>query len=81
MSTREENMLRQVVANAFRATSFEEFFVIDESLPAEVTRQIASPADVAAALNHWRSMMIEAIDEVVQRLSRGPSCAGGDAPM
>jgi hypothetical protein len=78
MTTREENMLRQVVFNAWNPAHmpFEDFFVIDQSLPEEVTRQIAGSADVAAALNCWRNMMVAAIDEVVERLSRGPSCAG-----
>lgn|SRR5262249_18057188 len=80
MPTREESMLRQVAANAFRGyLSFEELFVIDKSLPEEVTRQIATPADAAAALDCWRNMMVAAIDEVVERLSRrssGPSSAG-----
>jgi len=65
---RGEDMLRQVAANAFGTTPFEEFFVIDESLPAEVTRQIATPADAAAALACWANMMFSAIDGVVHRL-------------
>ena len=68
MTTREESMLRQVVANAWNPEMpFEEFFVIDASLPAEVTRQIATPADAAAALDCWRSMMHAAVDAVAER--------------
>jgi len=65
--TREEMMLRQVWANAFSALPWSDAFVVDQSLPAEVDRQIASPADVAAALDCWRTMMVAAIDEVVRR--------------
>lgn len=66
MPTREENMLRQVAANAFRLISFEELFVIDESLPAAVTEQIAGSADVAAALDCWRGLMHAAVDAVAE---------------
>ena len=62
-------MLRQVAANAFTATSFEEFFVIDESLPKEVARQIAGAADVAAALDCWRDKMHAAVDDIFLRLT------------
>jgi hypothetical protein len=60
-------MLRQVVANVFTHTAFEELFVIDHSLPNEVVEQIATPADVAAALDCWRNKMVAAIDVVVHR--------------
>jgi hypothetical protein len=67
--TRGEHMLRQVAANLGGPhMTFEEFFVIDESLPAEVTRQIATPADATAALACWSNMMFAAIDRVVHRL-------------
>jgi hypothetical protein len=66
--TREEMMLRQVWANTFGCLGpLEEAFVIDHSLPAQVAEQIASPADVAAALDCWRTKMVAAVDEVVRR--------------
>jgi hypothetical protein len=67
--SREEMMLRQVWANAFTHLPWSDAFVIDESLPLEVTRQIAGPQDVAAALDCWRSKMVAAVDEVVIRLT------------
>ena len=71
MTTREESMLRQVVANRFGGvTSLEEFFVIDATLPAAVARQIATPADVAAALDCWRDLMHAAVDDVYLRQMR-----------
>jgi hypothetical protein len=82
--TRGEMMLRQVWNNTFAppaklreewATSgpsdWEEIFIIDESMASEVARQIASPADRAAALDCWRNKMVAAIDAVVLRHKGG----------
>ena len=65
--TREESMLRQVAANAFGHLTFEDLLTIDESLPGEVSRQIAGSADIAAALDCWRDLMHAAVDAVVER--------------
>jgi hypothetical protein len=66
--TREEMMLRQVWANAFEPhLPWSDAFVIDHCLPCEVVRQIAGTADVAAALDCWRNMMVAAVDAVVAR--------------
>jgi hypothetical protein len=66
--SREEMMLRQVWANANEPwMHFDEAFTIEEYLPREVTKQIADPADVAAALDCWRNMMVAAVDEVARR--------------
>jgi hypothetical protein len=67
LPTREEMMLRQVWANTFIYSAWDKAFIIDESFPSEVTRQIAGPADVAAALDCWRNKMVAAVDEVVRR--------------
>jgi hypothetical protein len=65
-------MLRQVWANAFNAYWWDsDAFFIDESLPRAVVNQIASPADVAAALDCWRNMMVAAVDAVVARYKSG----------
>jgi prophage regulatory protein len=82
--TRGEMILRQVWSNTFAppakpreewATSgpsdWEEIFIIDESMASEVARQIASPADRAAALDCWRKKMVAAIDAVVLRYKGG----------
>jgi len=72
--TREEMMLQQVWSNAFGCSGpLDRTFIIDESLPSEVVEQIASPADVAAALDCWRAKLVAAIDEVVRRYKE-PRC-------
>jgi len=65
--TREELMLRQVWNNAFDYPAWDEAFFIEDRLPVEVVRQIAGPADVAAALDCWRNKMIAAVDAVARR--------------
>jgi len=65
--TREEMMLQQVWSNAFgHVVDWEIGFMIDVSLPAEVVKQISGPADIAAALDCWRNIMVARIDEVVR---------------
>jgi prophage regulatory protein len=80
--TRGEMMLRQVWNSTFAPPAklreewatfgpWEEIFIIDESMASEVARQIASPADRAAALDCWRNKMVAAIDAVVRRYKGG----------
>jgi hypothetical protein len=64
--TRAESMLRQVANNAF-GRGWKEPFVIDESLPAEAAKQIASPEDAAAVIDCWRGMMHAAVDAAAER--------------
>jgi hypothetical protein len=51
MTTREEEILRQICNN--KRMSFDEFFIIDESLPLFIGRSLhPTPAEMAAVLDY-----------------------------
>jgi hypothetical protein len=53
---------------AFVSSSWDGAFIIDESLPVAIVRSLhPMPAEMAAALDCWRSKMVTAIDNVVRR--------------
>ena len=84
MSTRAEEMLRQVWNNANaneehkrmyervtgRVKTFEECaFVIDQALPYDIVRELhLMPDEMAAVLNCWHNKMVAALDQFVQDL-------------
>jgi hypothetical protein len=74
--TRAEMMLRQVCSNNSTHLPWGYTFTMDDSLPAEVVEQIVDPADVAAVLDCWRSLMVAAIDEVVRRYKAEAAARG-----
>src|SRR2546429_4774292 len=48
--------------------TFDELFIIDESLPVYIARSLhPMPAEMAAVLDCWRNKIGAAVDEVVQR--------------
>jgi hypothetical protein len=72
MTTREEEMLRQVCNNHFGHRSFDKLFIIDESVPGAIAHSLhPTPTEMAATLDRWRDKMIAAIDEVVLRYKKG----------
>jgi hypothetical protein len=69
-----EDMLRQVWSNHFLPySSWDHAFIIDESLPQAVASSLHPfPDEMAATLDCWRSKMIAAVDEAVQRCKNDP---------
>ena len=65
--TREEGLLRQVWNKEDSDAPFHNAFIVDESLACTIVESLP-PAEAAAVLEYWRNKMVEAIDEVVQRV-------------
>jgi hypothetical protein len=77
--TREEKILRQICNNYFDHTSFDELFIIDESIPATIVHSLHQmPVEKAATLDCWRDKIVAAIEEVALRYKNKQQCGCDD---